>query len=166
MKEGIKSEVFSFTVLESEYHLKSMLQTARLFQKPRIKMLLLLVRGVISTTELAKRTKCNRDSIRNWKKIYLERGIEGLYADERGGKTFGAISDENKAIIKKKLAHPATSFASYKALAEWINQRFDLNLSYSNLNAYIKRHFSDKFKPRKKKKLSPAHQKKKAKKAV
>lgn len=150
------SNQISFYVAESENHLKSALQNARLYQKPRIKMLILIVQGIYSTQELAKKTKCNRDSIRKWKNLYCANGFDALLADERGGKTFGALTEEDNKKINRKLSHPDTQFLTYKELANWINDTFELKLTYSNLNAYIKRHFATKFKPGRKKKLKRA----------
>ena len=73
------------TVTETRESLTKLLGKSTSATKPRIKMLLAIVDGIISTQELVIKTKANRDSIRNWKNSYQAGGLQQLLKDNRGG---------------------------------------------------------------------------------
>ena len=109
-------------------------------------MLLAIVEGVTSTSELAARTKSNRDSIRKWKNAYRSTGIEGLLKEGRGGKRHGILDDVQKEKLQKKLSEPKEGFTSYKQATEWINKTFEVEMGYHAVNKYLKRNFGTKLK--------------------
>lgn len=109
-------------------------------------MLLAIVSGITATSDLAHRTKANRDSIRNWKNIYRSQGLEGLLKEGRGGKRHGALDEQQKAKLLKKLSDPKGGFTSYKQATEWINTTFGVAMNYHAVNMYLKRNFSTKLK--------------------
>ena len=113
---------------------------------PRLQMLLAIANGMQSTNELALKAKVNRDSIRNWKNIYQEQGINGLLEDNRGGNRKAAINSKQKEQLRQKLANPKGGFTSYKQAMDWINQTFALEMEYQAVNKYLKRHFGTKLK--------------------
>jgi len=92
------------------------------------------------------KTKSNRDSIRNWKNIYSNRGLDALMEDVRGGKRHGTLSDEQKAVLFAKLSSPKGGFTSYKQATEWINETFGVQMKYQAVNKYLKRNFGTKLK--------------------
>jgi transposase len=134
------------TVKETSEELKLLLQKSTTSAKPRIKMLLAILNGIISTQDLVLKTKSNRDSIRNWKNTYRNEGIEGLLGESRGRKTPGAITPEVKLQIKERLSNPKGGFTSYKQAGEWINTTFGLEMEYHAVNKYLKRNFGTKLK--------------------
>jgi transposase len=134
------------TVKETSEDLISLLKKSADSIKPRIKMLLAIVNGTISTQELSLKTKANRNSIGNWKSIYRQKGIEGLLEDERGGKRPAAINAKQKLELHQKLSDPKGGFASYKEAMEWINKTFGLEMEYHAVNKYLKRNFKTKLK--------------------
>ena len=109
-------------------------------------MLLAIVEGIISTSDLVNKTKSNRDSIRNWKNIYRDGGIEGLLREDRGGKRFGALDEQQKVKLHKKLSENKGGFTSYKQAADWINTTFGVEMNYHAVNMYLKRNFGTKLK--------------------
>ena len=109
-------------------------------------MLLAIAEGITSTNELAHKTKANRDSIRNWKNTYRSQGLEGLLNEGRGGKRHGAIDEQQKAVLQKKLSDPKGGFTSYKQAMEWINATFGVDMNYHAVNMYLKRNFGTKLK--------------------
>lgn len=109
-------------------------------------MLLALVGGITSTNELAHKTKANRNSILNWKNIYRSQGLEGLLAEGRGGKRYGALNEQQKAMLQKKLSEAKGGFTSYKQATEWINTTFGVDMNYHAVNMYLKRNFGTKLK--------------------
>ena len=136
----------SITVKESAEQLNKLISNSTSSTKPRLKMLLAIANGIISTNELVFKTKSNRDSIRKWKNIYRSKGLEALLQEGRGGKRHGALDEKQKAELQKKLAHPKGGFTSYKQAADWINKTFGVEMSYHAVNMYLKRNFGTKLK--------------------
>lgn len=133
-------------VKESKEELTSLLSKSTVATKPRLKMLLAIVDGITSTQELVFKTKANRDSIRNWKNTYRDKGIKGLLGETRGRKQPGAIGPKEKLQLQKKLSDPKGGFTSYKQAMDWINKTFDLQMEYQAVNKYLKRNFGTKLK--------------------
>lgn len=136
----------TITVKETVEQLTKMLGSCSVSVKPRIKMLLAIANGITSTNELSHKAKVNRDSIRNWKNIYREYGVEELLKEGRGGKRHGGLEEKQKAILEKKLSDPKGGFTSYKEAMEWINKTFGLQMEYHAVNKYLKRNFGTKLK--------------------
>jgi len=109
-------------------------------------MLLSIVNGITSTNELVFKTKSNRDSIRKWKNTYRSNGLDGLLQEGRGGKRHGALNEDQKKELQKKLTNPKGGFTSYKQAAEWINKTFEVEMNYHAVNMYLKRNFGTKLK--------------------
>lgn len=136
----------SITVKESGEQLTQLLGGSSPSVKPRIKMLLAIVNGITATNELAQKTKANRDSIRNWKNIYRSKGLDGLLKEGRGGKRHGALDEQQKSKLQKKLSDPKGGFTSYNQAMEWINTNFGVEMNYHAVNMYLKRNFGTKLK--------------------
>jgi transposase len=136
----------SITVKEAPEQLVKLLNSSDHSVKPRIKMLLAIANGTISTNELAHKTKANRNSISNWKNIYRISGLDGLLKEGRGGKRHGALDEQQKARLHKRLSDPKGGFTSYKQATEWINATFGVDMNYHAVNMYLKRNFGTKLK--------------------
>jgi len=134
------------TVTESSEQLIKLINTSPPSIKPRLKMLFAIVNGITATNDLAHKTKSNRDSIRKWKNIYRNEGLAGLLEDSRGGNRKGALNDQQKAELHKKLSNPQCGFTSYKQATEWINVTFGVEMNYHAVNMYLKRNFGTKLK--------------------
>ena len=133
-------------VKETAEDLKKMQGKVGSSLKPRVKMLINIQQGIISTQELVIKTKSNRNSIASWKKIYLEQGISGLLEENRGGARPAAIKEEQQIQLHQKLCEPKGGFTSYYEAKNWINETFGLNMNYHAVNKYLKRHFGTKLK--------------------
>src|ERR1700753_864936 len=129
----------SIVVTETAEHLTRLYGNSSPSVKPRIKMLLGIVNGITATNELAHKTKANRNSILNWKNIYRSQGLEGLLNEGRGGKRHGALDEQQKARLHKKLSEAKGGFTSYKQATEWINTTFGVDMNYHAVNMYLKR---------------------------
>jgi transposase len=134
------------TVKESVAELTKLIGNSSPGIKPRLKMLMAIVNGITSTSELTSKTKSNRESIRQWKNIYAQNGIDGLLKEHRGGKRYGSINDKQKRELEKKLSDPKGGFTTYKQAAAWINKSFGLEMNYHAVNMYLKRNFGTKLK--------------------
>ena len=136
----------SIIVKETAEQLTKLYGSSSSSVKPRIKMLLAIVNGITSTNELAHKTKANRNSVLNWKNIYRIHGLEGLLSEGRGGKRHGALNEQQKAMLHKKLSEAKGGFTSYKQATEWINTTFGVDMNYHAVNIYLKRNFGTKLK--------------------
>lgn len=136
----------TITVTESADQLTKLLSSSSSSIKPRVKMLLAIANGMTATGELVQKTKANRDSIRNWKNIYRNKGLDGLLKESRGGRRHGALDEQQKAKLQKKLSDPKGGFTSYNQATEWINATFGVEMNYHAVNMYLKRNFGTKLK--------------------
>lgn len=133
-------------VKESREELQQLLRKTTAANRPRLKMLLLIGKGILSTQILAAKTGVSMDSISHYKKRYSSQGLSALLQERRGVHKQGAISREQQQVLKQKLADPKGGFTSYKQLVEWLNTTFSLSMNYHAVNKYVKRHFAAKLK--------------------
>ncbi|MCF8449460.1 MAG: hypothetical protein K9G49_06270 [Taibaiella sp.] len=126
------------TVTESLDELSKLLGKCSVSSKPGINMLLAIVNGIVSTNELAHKTRSNRDSVHKWKNTDRSKGLEGLLAKGRGGNRPGALNDELRGELERKLSNPKGGFASYKQATVWINTTFGVEMNYNEVNIYLK----------------------------
>jgi len=134
------------TVKETKEELELLLKKLGDSAKPKLKMLLSILNGIESTSELVSITKANRDSIRLWKNQYRDHGLQALIKENRGGKRHGALNDSQKQELLERLSAPKGGFTSYKAAMEWINETFNIQMNYHAVNIYLKRNFGTKLK--------------------
>jgi transposase len=133
-------------VQESEEVLRQLLKRAVIATRPRLKMLLLLHKAILSSKELAAKVGASTDSIASWKKRYKAEGLKALLQENRGGHKTGAINKEAHKLIEKRLSDPKGGFTSYKEAVTWINETFHLSMKYQAVNKYLKYHFHTKLK--------------------
>ena len=134
------------TVKETPAELTKLLNKSAHSVKPRIKMLLAMTEGIVSTQELVSKVKANRNSILNWKNAYQLNGLQGLLEESRGGAKPAAINEKHKKQLQQKLSNPKEGFRSYTQAVDWINETFGLQMNYHAVNKYLKRHFGTKLK--------------------
>ena len=134
------------TVKETPVELTKLLNKSAHSVKPRIKMLLAITQGIVSTQELVGKVKANRNSILNWKNAYQLNGLQGLLEESRGGTRPSAINEKQKTQLQQKLSNPKSGFTSYTQAVDWINETFGLQMNYHAVNKYLKRHFGTKLK--------------------
>jgi transposase len=133
-------------VKESIEELQQLFRKATRATRPRLKMLLLIRKGVLSTQVLAAKTGVSMDTIGHYKKRYSTQGLSALLQERRGAHQQGAISRAQHQLLKQQLADPKGGFTSYKQLVQWINETFGLSMRYHAVNKYVKRHFHTKLK--------------------
>ena len=117
------------------------LRKAPVHQRSRLKMLLLIAKGITAVATLAAKTGVHRDSITAWKKRYAVAGIDGLLADDRGGDFRSGISATDKQKIKEKLSDPKDAFTSFGQAQAWVNKELGTDKKYHAINKYLKRNF-------------------------
>lgn len=133
-------------VRERKEELQKQFRGSSAAARPRLKMLLLIAKGIESNTALAAKTGVNRNCIAVWKKHYAKQGLCGLLKERRGGPKQGAISKDIQAQIQERLSDPKGGFTSYKQATEWINTTFGLQMKYKTVNQYLHYHFHTKLK--------------------
>jgi transposase len=136
----------AITVNETAEELKKHLGKASLHQRPRIKMLLLILKGESSTSGLAAATGANTDSIANWKKKYNSGGLDALLHDARGGDFRSGLTDDQKERIRQKVFEPTDALTSYKQAQTWLKETLEVEKNYHAVNKYLKRNFGVKLK--------------------
>lgn len=88
-------------VQESENELRHLLKGAGISARPRLKMLLWLHKGILSSKTLAAKVGASTDSIAGWKQRYKAEGLPALLKENRGGHKAGAISKAAHSLIEK-----------------------------------------------------------------
>ncbi len=89
----------TINIKENKKTLAALLRWSTQASKPRIKMLLAILRGVTSTQDLVHETRSNRDTIRNWKSTYTRQGITGLIEETRGRKKSITV-EKDKLVLR------------------------------------------------------------------
>lgn len=133
-------------VKESKEVLQKVLVGCSASIRPRLKMLLLLLKGIMSNTALGAKVGVNRNCIASWKQRYEKGGLLALVEEKRGGNRVGAINKDVHTQIQQRLSDPKGGFTSYKQAMEWINERFGLQMKYKTVNQYLHYHFHTKLK--------------------
>jgi transposase len=134
------------TIKESREELQKLVRSCAYYLRPRLKMLLALQGGLLTTQELVATLKVNKNSIAEWKKTYRASGLQALLQDQRGGNRPSILNGEQKRQLAAKLSHPKEGFTSYKQAQQWINETFSLAMNYFVVNQYLKRCFRTKLK--------------------
>ena len=134
------------TVTESEAVINKLHQKASIHHRPRLKMLLLILKGMTVVGDLAAKTGAHRDSITFWKRRYASGGMKALLSDGRGGDFVSGIDDATKQKIKARLSDPHNAFTTYGQIQEWIKDELGIDKKYHATNKYVKRNFGVKHK--------------------
>lgn len=133
-------------VKESKEVLQKRLRYCSTSVRPRIKMLLLLLKGTMSNMVVAAKVGVNRNCIAAWKLLYERGGLSALLQEKRGGNRQGAISSAMHQKIQQRLSDPKGGFISYKEATQWINESFGLQMKYKTVYQYLRYHFDSKLK--------------------
>jgi transposase len=136
-------------VKESEQELKNLMRQQPIHKKNRVQMLLILkkTQKSLSKIELASILKVNHNTAQKWRKLYFEKGIDGLLSDGRVGFKPSKINKEIHQAIENRLTSAKDAFTSYVDLINWIVINYiPEGINYHTVNKYIKRHFGAKLK--------------------
>jgi len=117
--------------------------------KKRIKMLLCIKQyepQMLSQKELATKCKCAPNSINDWRKMYLQGGIDAIMQHNWTGSESRHITKEQYVEIDKKLSTPNNGLVGYTELLNWVETNLGVSIKYTTLYEYIKRNFKTKIK--------------------
>ncbi len=133
-------------VIEDVNDIKVLLGKSTTYNRPRLKMLLLIAKGITEVNTLCAKTGAHRDSITLWKKRYAGGGMEALLSDGRGGDFKSGIDAAAKKKIEAKLSDPKAAFTSFGQAQSWIKEELGIDKKYHAINKYLKRNFGVKLK--------------------
>jgi transposase len=143
-------------VKESFSDLRTLLRRSSSLISPRIntsawlsnRMLIQLKKhdGLLSRGKLSVMIGCCPDSIQDWRKIYLEGGIESLISHRRGGSVSTVFGEEEHEVLKETLFCPTNGIQGYTELKRLMDRRFERDFNYFSLVGYCKRNFKTKIK--------------------
>jgi putative transposase len=134
-------------IIESIELLKTLLseqKTSDNFQK--IQVLYLLKSQQIKTiTEVAQIIGKHRVTIQYWLRCYQQEGIEELLKDKSGGGRKPFISPQIIEKLCEKL-DTNSDFQSYKEIQDWLNKKFQLEVSYDVVYYLVRKKLKYTFK--------------------
>jgi len=137
---------FTIEIKETLLDLKVYYRRVSVHQRPKIKMLFYLLKGMSSMQEIAAKIGVTTESIRKWKNRYKAGGLQSLLSEGRGGDKRSGISAEQKEKIAAKLHEPNEAFRSYKEAQAWLKTELGIEKEYHALNKYLKRNWGTKLK--------------------
>lgn len=115
-------------VKEAKGTLQKYLRQASASSKRRLKLLLLIQKGIQSSQELSAKLGVCRNCIATWKQLYQSKGVSALLQEKRGGHKPSAISKEAHQQLQQRLSAAKGGFTSYTQAQAWINERFGLQM--------------------------------------
>lgn len=132
---------------------KESISELRLYQKrfpskfKALQMLVLIKQlGSLSKYKLASLLGSGHSSVVNWRRIYLQGGIEALLIENRGGFKKGKITAAVEKKLANRLYNPKEGFRSFVEIQQWLSQEFNIDMEYHAVNKYVKRKFGARLK--------------------
>ena len=101
---------------------------------------------LLSKRRLSELTGYNANSTQKWRKMYLEGGLCNLLKHSKTGYKPSIISGESKDILSEVLHNPSNGINGYKELQRWVKDNLEIDVKYTTLNEFVKRHFGAKVK--------------------
>lgn len=136
-------------VKESKDEIKRVLKASIPFIQPRLRMLLLIKKNEatgISKIDLANTLMVSPTSIRTWRQLYLNGGIELLIKHNKTGFKPSLLTKDEETKIEAKLKDASNGLRGYKELVVWINDEFNKDLKYNTILKFCIRKFKSKSK--------------------
>ncbi len=100
----------------------------------------------VSKRDLAKIVGIDPNSVQSWRSLYLKGGITLLIKNNKTGFKPSIIKDKEHRLIEKQLKNPTNGMRGYKELMHWIKTDLNIEVKYTTLFGYVKRHFGAKIK--------------------
>jgi transposase len=129
------------TVKESISELKG-LQKQYPSKVKQLQMLLLLKQqGALSQLALARQLSVSDRSVYEWRKQYMQHGLDYVLKENRGGHKPAALCGKSYQALSKRLNNPKEGFRSFVEMQQWLYTEFGIEMEYQALNKYVKRKF-------------------------
>jgi putative transposase len=118
-----------------------------IINRQKIQALYWLKAGLSSSlTDVAERLGVHRITVHRWLKQYSVGGLTSLL---RIGKSTGrprAISSEIRAGISTKINAESCEFKSYKEIARWVEENYQVSVKYQTLHKQVRYRMKAKLK--------------------
>jgi transposase len=109
-------------------------------------LIIIKQQGSLSKYKLASLLGSGHSSVVNWRRIYLQGGIEALLIENRGGFKKGKITAVAEKKLASRLHNPKEGFRSFIEIQQWLLKEFDIDMEYHAVNKYVKRKFGARLK--------------------
>jgi transposase len=109
-------------------------------------LIIIKQQGSLSKYKLASLLGSGHSSVVNWRRIYLEGGIEALLIENRGGFKKGKITAAAEKELASRLHNPKEGFRSFIEIQQWLAKQFGIEMEYHAVNKYVKRKFGARLK--------------------
>jgi transposase len=121
-------------IIEEGAALKRQLQKeTRGRQKERLQALYLLKTGQVqNATELPYLLGRSYSTLKNWLRIYRQRGLNGLLELQHGGGKSLSLSNPVLTPLQERLRNPQ-GFSDYQAIQTWLTTTYGRDLPYKTL---------------------------------
>lgn len=114
--------------------------------KPLQMLIIIKQQGNMSKYDLASLLASSQSSVGRWRRIYITDGIEGILAENRGGKKRPAITRAVHDKLSRRLNDPKGGFRSFTEIQQWLEDYFNITMNYHAVNKYVKRKFGARLK--------------------
>ncbi|MEG4805673.1 helix-turn-helix domain-containing protein [Microcoleus sp. ARI1-B5] len=109
-----------------------------LTNKQKVQALYLLKSGLSqSITEVAKLWRVHRITVQRWLKQYNEGGMSALLKHDRSSGRPRVIPSEVIAGISIKINAESCEFKSYKEIAAWVEDNYQVSVKYQTLHKQL-----------------------------
>lgn len=109
-------------------------------------LILIKQQGSLSKYKLASLLGSGHSSVVNWRRSYLQGGIEALLIENRGGFKKGKITAAAEKKLASRLHNPKEGFRSFIEIQQWLEKEFGIKMEYHAVNKYVKRKFGARLK--------------------
>jgi len=136
-------------VLESRKTIKSLLNSAKPWERPRLIMLLEMQKaGEVGITKelLMQRVGVCGQSINNWRKAYRDGGLTQLLSHKKSGFKPSVFSSQEKVELGNLVNNPKNGIVGYVELQRWVKEQFDKEVKYITLVKFMQHNFQTKIK--------------------
>ena len=138
-------------ITESVSELKSLIRKSpKGYQKQRLTMLYLYRSGQVKTRQqAAELIGVHRKTVGDWLSTYTTDGLDALLERDYSTGRPHQLTEEQQELLRQELQKP-TGFSSYQQVTDYIEETFDVKMSYPAVYALVRYKWNAKLKvPRK-----------------
>jgi len=136
-------------IKESVTEIKKLMNKVIPFIRPRLAMLLLIKENEkvgISKIAISEALSLSTTSVRIWRKLYEDGGIELLCKHNKIGFKPSVFTKDEELKLEKLLSDPENGLRGYKELNIWVKEEFKKDIKYNTLLKFAVRKFNSKSK--------------------
>lgn len=136
-------------IKETEKEIKKLLKQSIPFISQRLRVLHILKQNEetgISKRDAAKLAGVDPNSVQNWRRLYINSGIEGLIKHNKVGFKPSVFTDDDHKKLESKLNDPKNGLQGYVELKSWIEKKTGKVFNYNTLLYYCIKNFKSSVK--------------------